>query len=154
MGKLIAVLLIVGGGFAAYWFGFHESSAFTAYKQFISLKKRGDCTRLKPLVEGQALDWLEQYCGAGKYASAMSAAKMAADLFATPAGHADNFKRTVVSEDENADGSVTLVVDQHWFKPETNLSSAESQTIRQTMKFKPAGDNLIMTEWAEAEVKE
>lgn len=107
MGKLIFLAIVLGGGFYAYKTFLYKSEAQAVYDKFSWAMREGKCPELGALVaaEGQAKDFVEQYCQAGR----MNAAGMASDMAGTPQAAMTRWRSEVKSETQAGD-EVSLVV--------------------------------------------
>jgi hypothetical protein len=119
MGKLIAVLVILGIGFGIYRTTFYKSPAYKAYLQWCNATSTGDCKTLQAMSDGAAKKWVELFCGGVK---GFSAASMVADLSSTPAGAMRQFHHDLENEDEADDGTVSLRVVETVLGRNTNFN--------------------------------
>jgi hypothetical protein len=126
-----------------------HSEAYKAYLAFGEAIRNGNCPVLSGMATGQAADWVNSYCG---YSGGLSAAKAVAEMSGSPQAAMRRFSRTTVSEETNADGSVSLVVIEHVIARPSNFSSAPPD-MKQALKLKPEGAGWKVAEWAETEVE-
>ncbi len=104
MGKWIFVLILASGGGWAYWHFFYKSPAYLTYVAFEEAAADGDCDKLMTMVEGQAKEWIQDYCSpnGGK-------ASLVAGLKGTPEGKLLRSRHDLVSETVAQDGSIDLI---------------------------------------------
>jgi hypothetical protein len=145
MGKLIALLLVLGAGFGVYWTQFHKSPAYQAYLQWVDATVKGDCATLTKLADGKASEWVTSFCTpAGgitvfglSTASGKSAADMVQELRASPQGY-PSLRHKLMDETETADGQVTLVVMEYILSRPSNFSKpAPDHRHEVTLKLNP-----------------
>jgi hypothetical protein len=119
MGKGIIFLLLAAAGFGVYWTNFHKSPAYLAYLQWTQATLAGNCNDLNSLAapDSAAKKWVDNFCGAtgsmtvmGSVIPAASPAGMVADLHNTPMGSSIRLLHEIQSEEEAADGTVSLTV--------------------------------------------
>lgn len=117
MGKLILLLVLAAGGFAVYWFGFHKSPAYETYLKWTQATMEGDCKTLYSISDGDARKWVDFFCTPqggmtimGQVQPGMVAANMVSDLRNSPQGAMRGLRHEIQSEEEAADGTVSLRV--------------------------------------------
>jgi hypothetical protein len=158
MGKLIALLVVLGGGFGIYWFGFHKSPAYLTNLQWVKATNEGDCKTLYAIADGEAKKWVDNFCGAsggmtvyGQVIPATSAAAMVADLKNTPQGAMQQIHHDLESEDEAADGTVSLSVVETVLGRHSNFSHPPPPR-RHNVKVKETGGAWKIMEFTEKEI--
>ena len=117
MGKLIALVILLGAGFGIYRGCFYQSPAYKTYLQWTKATNEGDCKTLYAISDGEAKKWVEKFCGGspgitvmGQTMSVPSAASAVADLKNTPQGAMQHFQHEIQSETQAGDGTVSLSV--------------------------------------------
>jgi hypothetical protein len=159
------IVSLIGGIALFFYFYAHHSEAFKAYAHFDNVRREGNCTELKHLVQGPAQAWLDGFCGGGNsgggdvlgglgaaaagpdsaYATASGASGLSALLDAAGV----TFAHKPVSETENDDGSITVVadcipLDTH---NDPSLRKIMPSKHRHTVRLKPQGDGFVVVDF-------
>lgn len=167
--RWFVISLLVGIGLFFYFYD-HKSGAYTAYLHFDRVRREGKCAELQAMVQGPAKTWADKYCayGVGGDALAGAAAVMegpdTAFDTAVMAGGLTSLQEAAgiatghnsLSEDENEDGSITLVAESYPLDTHNDPSNRKlmQSKHRHRLRFKKQGEAYSVVEFSDMIVKD